>query len=172
MFRPFDVAWLCVLLLLPAGCSRAPLPRLAERPAPSRLAGGARVASIAVRADPDQLSEAQRARLQRHAVTALVRQSALDWLDAGGRLAADGDLALRVEIRTLRLRGSLAARLLGRAAGADQLGAQVWILRDGAVIDGYEVRVASALGGRDWKDPAERLARLAHILGRRVAEGL
>ena len=72
----------------------------------------------------------------------------------------------------MRLRGELVALLFGRASRADQLEAFVMLTRDTQRVKGFSARVTSSVGGRDWRDPEERMQRMARMLGRRVAEGL
>jgi hypothetical protein len=105
-------------------------------------------------------------------VARTVRQSARDWLDQGGRLAADGELSLVVSVESARLRPAWKTWLFAWAAAPDHLAARVLVLRGAERLSSTPVRVESALGGWAWRDPEERLDRLARRLGRRLAEGL
>jgi hypothetical protein len=148
-------------------------PAAIEAPgAPHLLAGDARVGRVEVTADSQQLSSAQLDLLERHEAAAVLRQSALDWLDARGHFDPNGALALQLQIRAVRLRSKLAALLLGGATGADHLEVAVVVTRDAEVLKTFAAQVTSSAGGRDWKDPGDRLQRMARLLGRRVIDGL
>ena len=166
-----NIAVCCSLLALLA-CSSQPLPAPVEPPLPPLLGDRGTVGRVDVVADAPPLSGAQQALLRRHDAAPVLRQSALDWLDARGRFAPDGELSLHVHIRFVRLRSELVALLFGRASRADRLEATITVKRGDRRLADFPVRVASSLGGRAWKDPEERLQRMARVLGRRVAEGL
>jgi len=122
--------------------------------------------------DTQRLSSAQQKQLRRHETAAVLRQTALDWLDARGHFDLEGEIALRVQIRDLRVRSQLAVLLLGGVAGSDHIEVSVVVLRGGEAVDDFAAHVVSAAGGRDWKRPGDRLERMARMLGQRVAEGL
>lgn len=164
--HPVAVASLLLALL---SCRSEPASVL-EPPRP--LADPLPVGRMVVSVSSPPLSVAQQALLRRHRVGGVLRQSALDWLEARGRFDPAGAYAVEVQIRSVRLRGAWVALLLGRAAGEDHLEASVRLTRAGQLVNEFSSRVASSAGGRDWKDPAERLQRMARILGRRIAEGL
>jgi hypothetical protein len=106
-------------------------------------------------------------------VVALVRQSALDWLEQQDRLAPDGQLSLVVTIDSARLRSASVTWLFAWAAPPDHLAAQVSVLQHGVERTALcPARVESALAGYSWRDPDARLERLARRLGHRIAEGL
>jgi hypothetical protein len=106
------------------------------------------------------------------ALARAVRQSARDWLEQRDRLAGDGELALVVRIDSARLRPAWVAWLFAWVAAPDQLATQVLVLRGAEPVSSTPVRVESALSGWAWRDPDERLDRLARRLGQRIAEGL
>jgi hypothetical protein len=101
-----------------------------------------------------------------------VRQSARDWLDQGGRLAADGELALAIQLDSAHVRPAWVAWGFAWVADPDHLAGEVRVLRGAERLASFPVRVESALSGWDWRDPDERLDRLARRLGQRLAEGL
>ena len=70
------------------------------------------------------------------------------------------------------LRSQATALLFSGISGADRLQASVVASRQGTVLKTYAVGAASALGGRVWSDPTERLRRLARLLGQQIALGL
>lgn len=107
------------------------------------------------------------------AVAELVGQSARDWLAQRGRLAAEGNGVLRVEIEALRLRAGWLVWCCAWALAPDRLAARVRVETPGvAPGPAYRVVVESALAGYGWRDRQERQSRLARRLGRRIAEGL
>jgi hypothetical protein len=166
-----NIALCCSLLVLLA-CRSEPIPASVERSLPILLGDRGTVGRVVVVADSPPLSTAQQALLRRHHAALVLRQSALDWLDARGRFGSSGELSLHVQIRSVRLRGEFVALLFGRASRADHLEAFVMVARNGQQVRNFSARVASSVGGRDWKDPEERLQRMARMLGRRIAEGL
>lgn len=166
-----NIAMGCSLLMLLA-CRSGPSPPLTERSVPQLLQGRDDVGRVAVSADTDLLSPAQQELLRRHEAAPVLRQSVLDWLDARGRFDRAGQLALLVKVRSVRLRPEFVALLLGRLAGADHLETSVSVEREGELVKTFAASVSSSAGGRDWRDPAERLRRMARILGRRVVDGL
>jgi hypothetical protein len=166
-----NIALCCSLLALLA-CRSEPLPAAVEPALPPLLGDRGTVGRVDVVADAPPLSGAQQALLRRHDAAPVLRQSALDWLDARGRFAPDGELSLHVQIRFVRLRSELVALLFGRASRDDRLEATITVKRGDRRLADFPVRVASSLGGRAWKDPEDRLQRMARVLGRRVAEGL
>jgi len=139
---------------------------------PFLLQGDAQVGRVEVIADPESLSASSRALLRERGALATVRQSALDWFDHRSRFDPDGELELRVRVRELRLRSYATALLFAGISGADRLEASVVASRQGTVLKTYAVGAASAVGGRPWSDPTERLQRLARMLGQRIALGL
>jgi hypothetical protein len=139
---------------------------------PHVLAGEARVGRVDVTPDARLLSARQLELLRRHEAAAVLRQSALDWLDAQGRFAPEGELVLEVQISAVRLRSMLAALLLGGAAGADHLDASARVTKDGGELKTFAARVTSSAGGRNWKDPGDRMRRMAQLLGQRVVDAL
>jgi len=153
-------------------CRSEPIPAPVEHGLPVLAGERGAVGRLVVLVDSPPLSGAQQALLRRHDAAPVLRQSALDWLDARGRFAPDGELSLHVHIRFVRLRSELVALLFGRASRADRLEATITVKRGDRRLADFPVRVASSLGGRAWKDPEERLQRMARVLGRRVAEGL
>jgi hypothetical protein len=152
--------------VLGLACASAPPVEPASRPAP--VAGRyARVeVALAQRGAPCLEADAA-ARL-----AAVVRQSARDWLEQRERLAPDGAYALAVTVDSARLRSAWVTWLFAWVAAPDHVAARVSVLRDGAPVAGYPVRVESALAGYSWRDPDARLDRLARRLGHRLAEGL
>lgn len=161
-----------VLALDSLACGGDPPVPVEARGAPHVLTGEARVGRVEVTADAQLLSAGQRKLLRRHEAATVLRQSALDWLDARGHFARKGELLLQVQIRAVRLRSELAALLLGGAAGADSLEVSVRVTRGGEELKIFAAHVTSSAGGRDWKDPGDRLQRMARRLGQRVADGL
>ena len=166
-----NLALYCSLLVLLA-CRSEPIPAPVERSLPILLGDRGTVGRVVVVADSPPLSTAQQALLRRHHAAPVLRQSALDWLDARGHFGPSGEFSLHVQIRSVRLRSELVALLFGRASRADQLEAFVMLTRNAQRVKGFSARVTSSVGGRDWRDPEERLQRMARMLGRRVAEGL
>lgn len=163
----------CVLLLGLMGgvaCAAARPPAPPPPGPPFLLAGEARVGRVEVEAAPGLGREA-RARLEAGTGDVL-RQSVLDWLDQRGRWDPSGALAVQVQVGTLRLRSRLRALLPGSWGRPDVLAARVRVSRQGELLKSFGVEATSRLGGRAWWDPAERLRRLARILGQRVVEGL
>jgi hypothetical protein len=148
-------------------CANPPAPRCEESSEIGRIA---RV-EVALAPDASGLAPEEGA-----LVVAVVRQSALDWLEQQNRLAPDGQLALVVTIDSARLRSGAVTWLFAWAAAPDHLAAQVVLerghARDPTLHLRCPVRVESALAGYSWRDPDARLARLARRLGRRIAEGL
>jgi len=140
--------------------------------APHLLAGDTRVGRVEVTPDSRLLSSAQLDLLERHEAAAVLRQSALDWLDARSHFDPKGALTLQLQIRAVRLRSKLAALLLGGATGADHLEVAVVVTRGADVLKTFAAQVTSSAGGRDWKDPGDRLQRMARLLGQRVVDGL
>jgi hypothetical protein len=118
--------------------------------------------AVADRLDPEAAARVARA----------VRQSARDWLEQGDRLASGGELSLVVSVESARLRPGWVTWLFSWAAAPDHLAAQVMVLRGAERLSIAPVRVESALGGWAWRDPDERLDRLARRLGQRLADGL
>jgi hypothetical protein len=164
-----------LLVLLWLACrSSAPTPAALERPVaqPDLRQSTARVRSVEVRAAAEGWSAAQRRLLERQAVAAQVRESALDWLDARHRFDPKGSISVLVELSELRLRSAFTALVFAGLTGGDRLAAQVDVYERGAPVARYAMRVDSALGGLDSWNPRERLARLARMLGRRVADAL
>ena len=154
------------LAALVLGCAGAPAPEPPARP--ERPEG--RYARVDVAVAPgvaEQLPADAAPPLAR-----AVRQSARDWLEQGDRLAGDGELSLAVSVESARLRPAWKAWLFAWAAAPDHLAARVLVLRGAEPVSSAPVRVESGLSGWDWRDPAERLDRLARRLGQRVAEGL
>jgi len=154
------------MALLLAGCAATPSP--ASEPDDGAIAGT--VGSVAV-AFPD-VGRSARARERGARASALVRQSARDWLEEAGRLAPEGELAVEATLEALRLRGALATWLFAWAVPPDHLSARVAVHRRGLPEARFALRVESALAGYGWRDPEERLDRLARRLGRRLAERL
>lgn len=167
--RNIAVCWGVGALL---ACASEPLPAPVEPPLPILLGDRGTVGRVLVVTDSPPLSSAQVELLRRHDAAQVLRQSALDWLDARGHFRAGGELSLHVQIRSVRLRSELVALLFGRASRADRLEVLATVTRGGQRLKEFPVRVASSLGGRDWRDPEERLLRMARMSGRRVAEGL
>jgi len=174
-----EIAWivlrsiaLCCPLLVLLACRSEPIPAPVEHSLPILLGDRGTIGRVVVVADSPPLSLAQRALLRRHHAALVLRQSALDWLDARGHFGPSGEFSLHVQIRSVRLRGELVALLFGRASRADQLEAFVMLTRDTQRVKGFSARVTSSVGGRDWRNPEERMQRMARMLGRRVAEGL
>jgi hypothetical protein len=163
---------LCCSLLVLLACRSVPIPAPVERSLPVLMGDRGIVSRMVVVADSPPLSPAQQALLRRHHAARVLRQSALDWLDARGHFDPSGEFSLHVQIRSVRLRGELVALLFGRSSRADQLEAFVMVMRNDQRVKDFSARVTSSVGGRDWKDPEERLQRMARMLGRRVAEGL
>jgi len=164
-------AALGLLLAVSAACG-GDLPAPSGRSVPFLLEGEARVGRVEVVAARESLSGSTRSLLQERGALEIVRQSALDWFDHRDRFARDGELELRVRILELRLRSRVTALLFARISGADRLEASVVASRQGTVLKTYPVAAASALGGRAWSDPTERLQRLSRLLGQRIALGL
>ena len=160
-----------LLLTVSAACG-GDLPPPTGPSVPFLLQGEARVARVEVVADRESLSASARALLRDRGAIEIVRQSALDWFDHRDRFDRDGELELRVRIRELRLRSQATALLFSGISGADRLEASVVASRQGTVLKTYAVGAASALGGRVWSDPTERLRRLARLLGQQIALGL
>jgi hypothetical protein len=154
------------LAALAFACSGAPVP---EPPAPVERPEGryARVEVAVAPAAAGRLPADAGARLAR-----TVRQSARDWLEQGDRLASDGELALVVRVDAARLRPAWVTWLFAWASDPDHLAAQVTVLRGAESLASLPVRVESGLSGWEWRDPGERLDRLARRLGHRLAEGL
>lgn len=166
---PIAIASLAIALL--ACAPSGPRERSGEG-LPRVLVHGARVAHLEVGSDAGALSESARALLDRYEVGAVLRQSTLDWLDERGGFDPESVLDVRVQIRSVRLRSAAAALLLGSLAGEDRLMAVVVVTRDAVVVKTFEAEVSSSSGGRGWRDPAERIERLARMLGRRIVDRL
>ena len=139
---------------------------------PRVLVDGARVAHLDVGGDAGALSASARALLDRYEVGAALRQSTLDWLDERGAFDPEGELDVLVQIRSVRLRSAAVALLLGSLGGEDRLATFVVVTRDAVVVKTFEAEASSSSGGRGWRDPAERIERLARMLGRRIVEHL
>jgi len=154
-------------LLAVLGCAAPPAP-LPAHGVPFLLDEGARFSGVEVVADAELGASARR--LLESGADRVARQAVLDWLDQYGHFAPEGEYAVEVRVRALRLR-SAAATMLG-LGGRDRLSAGVVVTRAGEVVKTYAVAVDSALGGWEWRRSGERLERLARILGRRVFEGL
>jgi hypothetical protein len=155
-----------VVIALGFACASAPPAVQSLRPPPIE----GRYARVEVALAPDHARC-----LEAEAATRLiagVRQSARDWLEQGDRLAPDGALVLEVTVDSTRLRSAWVTWLFAWAAAPDHLAARVSVLRDGASVAVYPVRVESSLAGYSWRDPDARLDRLARRLGHRLAEGL
>ena len=166
-----NIAMCCTMVALLA-CRSEPIPAPVAHGLPVLAGERGAVGRLVVLADSPPLSGAQQALLRRYDAALVLRQSALDWLDARGRFDPSGELSVHVQIRSVRLRSELVALLFGRAWRADRLEAFARVTHGGQPVRGFPVRVARSVGGRDWKDPEERLQRMARVLGRRVAEGL
>jgi hypothetical protein len=154
------------LAALALACSGAPAPEPSARPErPEGRYGRVDVAvapAVAAQLPVDDASRLARA----------VRQSARDWLEQSDRLAGDGELALAVSVESARVRPAWVTWLFAWLADPDHVAAQVLVLRGAERLAAFPVRVESALSGWEWRDPGERLERLARRLGQRVAEGL
>ena len=155
-----------VAIALGLACASAPPAVQSLRPPPVE----GRYALVEVSLAPDGARCLEAGAATR--LIAVVRQSARDWLDHGGRLAPDGEFMLEVAVDSTRLRSAWVTWLFAWAAAPDHLAARVSVLRDGARVAGYRVRVESALAGYSWRDPDARLDRLARRLGHRLVEGL
>lgn len=156
-------------VLLGAACGGAPEPS-PSHPLPSEPLAG-EVGAIEVASGPALGAAAVRV-LEAGGALAVLRQSARDWLEQRGRLAADGQLELRIEVTSLHLRSSVTVWLLSALAAPDHLEVQVVALRSGEPVREFRVRAESALSGFAWRDPGERLRRLARRVGRRLVEGV
>lgn len=152
-------------LWLGLACASAPAPRCDRASEPET----GRFARVEVALAPDASSLAPKAAAE---LLVWVRQSALDWLEQGDRLAPGGELTLLVTIDSARLRSAATTWLFGWAAAPDHLAAQVSVLHGLERATRCPARVESALAGYSWRDPDARLERLARRLGRRIAEGL
>jgi hypothetical protein len=160
--RKIALGFAAVLL----ACSGAPAPEAPARP--ERPEGRyARVEVAVAPAVAGQLPADAAAALAR-----AVRQSARDWLEQGNRLAPDGELSLVVNVESARLRSACVALLFAWATAPDHLAARVLVLRGAEPVANISVRAESALSGWEWRDPGQRLDRLARRLGQRVVEGL
>ncbi len=166
-----NIAMCCSILALLV-CRSGPIPAPVEHGLPVLAGDRGAVGRVVVLVDSPPLSTAQQALLRRYDAASVLRQGALDWLDARGRFDPSGELSVHVQIRSVRLRGELVALLFGHASRADRLEAFAQVTRGGQPVRGFPARVTSSVGGRDWKDPEERLRRMARMLGRRVAEAL
>jgi hypothetical protein len=162
-----DFRWLAIAAL-GLGCAAPSAPPC--DPWSRQLGQVARV-EVSLAPDAGSLDPEASARL-----VATVRQSALDWFEQRGRFATEGQLALRVTIDSVRLRGTVSTWLFGWVAAPDHLAARVSVEREHTrdLVNGNlcPARVESALAGWSWRDREARLDRLARRLGQRVAEGL
>ena len=131
--------------------------------------GALRVAQLVVEAEAS-LPASQRSDLVEYDVPGALRQSALDWLEQRDRFSPQGEVRVKVRIRSLHLRGSLAARWWPAWAARDRLGVEVTVEREGVEVARFQRSLESRLGGSDWADPRARARRLARRLGQRVAE--
>jgi hypothetical protein len=157
--------WLATAALALA-CAGAPPP---EEPI-AGLPADARYAVVEVALAPEAasgLDDRASAELLRQ-----VRQSARDWLEQGGRLAADGECSLLVSIESVHVRSAFTAWWFGWIAAPDRISARIQVLRGLDRVASGPVRVESALWGYSWRDPDERRSRLARRLGRRVVEAV
>jgi hypothetical protein len=135
---------------------------------PARVAGRYARVEVALAQDGARCLDADDAAR----LIGVVRQSARDWLEQRDRLAPDGAYTLEVTVESARLRSGWVTWLFAWAAAPDHVAGRVSVLRGGARVARYPVRVESALAGYSWRDPDARLDRLARRLGRRLAEGL
>ncbi|MEM7412643.1 MAG: hypothetical protein AAF430_20600 [Myxococcota bacterium] len=101
---------------------------------------------------------------------ARVEQAARDWLEHWERWDPASEVTVAVELRDLRLRGSLTTWLFSAVAPPDRLRAGVETSEGGNRERWPELTVESGLSGFSWRDPEARSERLARRLGRRVAE--
>ena len=160
-----------VLIACSLGCAD-PRPAEPARDAPALLPGGTRVATLEVVPDVEGLSRGDLALLAEGEVAVQVRQGALDALEQMRRYDPEGDVTVRVVLLKVSMRSQLATLLLSHRAGADRLVAEVEVHRAGVPVGILEVDASTSLGGRQWRDPGRRLARLARELALRISERL
>ena len=155
--------------MLALGCATARGPE--APPVPPPLPASVLVSDLRV-ALSETLPEADRAALLAAEIPSVLRFGALDWFDHVERFDVRASLVLFVEVREVHLRSQLSTWLWPERVAPDRLRVLVRF-RDATGFwrhEDFEWLETTRVGGWDWRDPQDRLERMARRLGRRIAE--
>jgi len=95
-----------------------------------------------------------------------------DLLRTKGRLDASAPATLEIVITDFRLRSWASAFWLGAMAGADRLGVEVRVQKDGETLKQYRTDTSSVLGGIAYAGTGHRFDRLVKTIAKRIVDGL
>ena len=141
----------------------------APPPETKRLPEAARVADVRLVLG-EGLGAQERSTLERLDVASLVRLAALDWFEHEHRFDPEGGIEIEVEVLSLTLVGAVPTWLWRSLAGGDALEVRVRVRDRSGPQSEFVLTERTAVAGWEWRNPDDRLDRMARRLGRRIAE--
>ena len=116
--------------------------------------------------------EERSAAIDRQAVPDKINLAVSELLRANQRLDASAPATLAIVITHFRLRSWASAFWLGAMAGADRLGVEVRLEKDGNTLKEYRTETSSVLGGIIFAGAGHRFNRLLKTIAKRIVDGL
>ena len=153
-----------------SGCASTPDEETPQRDGSPRFPD--LIGRVEVTVSPSLTDEERSAAIDRQAVPDKINLAVSELLRANQRLDASAPATLAIVITHFRLRSWASAFWLGAMAGADRLGVEVRVEKNGNTLKEYRTETSSVLGGIIFAGAGHRFNRLLKTIAKRIVDGL